>query len=111
MSDKVWVDVMDCGEVGDDFPEEITVGDKYLAVYRCGDKFFATNGFCTHEDAKLCDGYLDGEVIECPLHHARFNIATGKALSEPANQDLTVYPVEVRDGRVFVQLEGESVPG
>lgn len=110
MSDRVWIDVMDCDEVDGDFPEEITLGDKYLAIYRCGDRFFATDGFCTHEDAKLCDGYLDGEIIECPLHHARFNIATGKVLSEPADKDLTVYPVEIRGGRVFVELERAAVP-
>lgn len=109
MTDKVWVDVFSCDEIGEDFPEEVTINGAYLALYKCADKFFATDGYCSHEEAKLCDGYLDGGVIECPLHHARFDIRTGRALSEPATVDLTTYPVEIREGRVFVEIERERM--
>ncbi|MCG8357697.1 MAG: non-heme iron oxygenase ferredoxin subunit [Kiloniellales bacterium] len=111
MPDNTWVDAMACDEVEEDFPAEVTLKGRYLAVYRHGERFFATDGFCTHEDAKLCDGYLDGEVIECPLHQARFNIVTGQVLGPPATANLTIYPVQVRDGRVLVQLDAGGEDG
>ena len=107
MPEKIWVDAMGCGDVEGDFPEAITLQGRYLAVYRCGDRFYATDGLCTHEGAKLCYGYLEGEVIECPLHQARFNIVTGEVLGPPATTNLTVYPVKVRDGRILVQLHAD----
>ena len=105
MPERLWVDAMACEDVEGDFPEAITLHGRYLAIYRCGERFYATAGRCTHEGAKLCDGYLEGEVIECPLHQARFNIVTGDVLSPPATERLAVYPVQVRDGRIFVQLD------
>ena len=102
MSQENWKDVIGCDEVDGDFPEEITVDGIYLAIFNCDGRYFAASGFCSHEDAKLCDGYLEGGIIECPLHHSRFEVASGKVLSEPATEDLVTYPVEIREGRVFV---------
>ena len=108
MPERIWVDAMACEEIEGDFPEAITLNGRYLAVYKCGDRFYATDGLCSHEGAKLCDGYLDGEVIECPLHQARFSIVTGEVLGPPATTNLRVYPVQVRDGRILIQLDADS---
>lgn len=104
MTHDTWTDVIGCDEVDEDFPEEVTVNDVYLAIYNCGGTYYATAGFCSHEDAKLCDGYLSDGIIECPLHHAKFEVATGKFLTDPATVGLKTYPVEIRDERVWVQL-------
>ncbi len=108
MTGETWIDVMAAEDIDEFFPEGVTVNGKYLAIYKCNGGYFATDGYCSHEDAKLCDGYLDGGIIECPLHHARFEVATGRVLSEPATRNLGVYPVEVRDGRIHVKMEGSQ---
>jgi 3-phenylpropionate/trans-cinnamate dioxygenase ferredoxin subunit len=66
--------------------------------------FFASDGFCAHEEQHLEDGLVIDCVIECPLHGGRFDICTGKALSAPCTEDLKTYPVKIEDGQVFVQL-------
>ena len=70
--------------------------------------FFATDGFCTHEEQHLEDGIVIDNVIECPLHQGRFDIRSGKALSAPVCIDLKTYPIEVRDGAIYLFLDNET---
>ena len=75
-----------------------------IALFRRQDgKFFATSDSCTHEEWSLGeDSDLEGTEIVCPLHMARFDIRTGKALCFPAVLDLQTYRVEVEGDRVYV---------
>jgi nitrite reductase/ring-hydroxylating ferredoxin subunit len=76
-----------------------------IALFRTFDgEFFATSDTCTHESWSLGeDGDLDGTEVTCPLHMARFDIRTGRALCLPATVGLATYGVEVRgDGTVHV---------
>ncbi|MCA0906990.1 non-heme iron oxygenase ferredoxin subunit [Ruegeria marisrubri] len=79
-------------------------GGRTYAIYNTEKGFFATDGYCTHEEQHLEDGLVIDCVIECPLHGGRFDICTGKALSAPCTQDLKTYPVKIEGGQVFVQL-------
>ncbi len=104
MTVEAWVDVFAADALEDEVPEDVQAGDHYLALFRVGDRVYATSGLCSHAEAKLCDGYVEGEVVECPLHQARFHIPTGRALSLPATKDIAIYRVEIREGRVLVLL-------
>jgi 3-phenylpropionate/trans-cinnamate dioxygenase ferredoxin subunit len=53
----------------------------------------------------MSDGYVEDDWVECPLHQARFDIVTGKALSDPATIPLQVYPVKIENNRVFVEVD------
>jgi len=59
---------------------------------------------CTHEKARLSQGLVDGDVIECPRHNARFHIPSGKALRRPALIDIQVFPLRVEAGRVLISV-------
>jgi 3-phenylpropionate/trans-cinnamate dioxygenase ferredoxin subunit len=50
----------------------------------------------------VAEGELDGCVIECPRHGARFDIATGQALSMPAVVPLPVYNLKVEGDEIKV---------
>lgn len=76
-----------------------------IAIYRVGDEHFATAATCTHMESCLTEGYLEGDVIECALHMARFDVRTGKALSLPATVPLKTFPVRVVDNDVEVELD------
>lgn len=92
----------------DDLPEDdvigVTVGGHDVALYTVGGDVFATDNLCTHGNARLCDGFLEGHEIECPLHQGRFDVRDGSALCAPLTQPLRSYPVRVDQGKVFVQL-------
>jgi nitrite reductase/ring-hydroxylating ferredoxin subunit len=83
----------------------VEVGGRSIALYAADDGIFATDNICTHAYACLSDGWLDGEVIECPLHAARFDIRTGKVLDPPATEDLKTYQVRVVGDEIQVRLD------
>ena len=83
----------------------VEVAGHSIALYDADGNLFATDNICTHAYACLSDGWLDGEVIECPLHAARFDIRTGKVLDPPATEDLKTYPVRVVDDEIEVRID------
>jgi len=83
----------------------VEVVGRSIALYAADDGIFATDNICTHAYACLSDGWLDGEVIECPLHAARFDIRTGKVLDPPATEDLKTYQVRVVGDEIQVRLD------
>jgi naphthalene 1,2-dioxygenase ferredoxin component len=83
----------------------VEVAGHSIALYDADGSIFATDNICTHAYARLSDGWLDGEIIECPLHAARFDVRTGKVLDPPATEDLKTYPVRVVDDEIQVKLE------
>jgi 3-phenylpropionate/trans-cinnamate dioxygenase ferredoxin subunit len=94
------VEAIGTGEV-----RRVEVEGHIYALYRLEEGEFAlTDGLCTHTDAELSEGYLDGCVIECPKHNGRFDVRTGEAVRRPATRALRTYPVDVIDGRVVARL-------
>jgi naphthalene 1,2-dioxygenase ferredoxin component len=83
----------------------VEVAGRSVALYDVDGNIFATDNICTHAYARLSDGWLDGELIECPLHAARFDVRTGKVLDPPATVDLKTYPVRVVDDEIQVKLD------
>lgn len=79
-----------------------------LAVFNLDGKFFVTDDTCTHGDASLCDGEIDGDVVECPYHQGAFEIATGKPAGAPCTIPLRTYLTQVTEGQVFARLDGED---
>ncbi|MEV8539642.1 non-heme iron oxygenase ferredoxin subunit [Streptomyces sp. NPDC051572] len=79
-------------------------GDVPIALFRTEDgEFLATADSCTHEQWSLGeDSDLEGGEVVCPLHMARFDLRTGKALCFPATVALQTFQVEIEDGRVFL---------
>ena len=65
--------------------------------------FYALEDSCGHRQAPLSKGTLEGHVIECPLHFARFDVRTGKLLSGPVSADVPTYAVLVQDDTVYVK--------
>ena len=73
-----------------------------IALYRIDGQIHAIDDVCTHQYGVLSDGFVEGGTIECPLHAAQFDIATGRCLSGPATQDLRTYQVRLEGDDVYV---------
>lgn len=105
MSATEWVEVCDVDEIEEEDVIRYDNGDRTFAVYRTADgRFFASDGWCTHEKFHLSNGLVMGNVIECPKHNGRFDIPTGAAKRAPVCVDLKTYPVKVDADKVWIQI-------
>ena len=85
------------------------MGDETYALFRLDDgTLVCTEGLCTHGQAYLAEGVVLDCQVECPKHNGRFDLRTGEAVRFPATDPLTLYPVEIRNGRVVSSLQAES---
>ena len=99
-----WHKVANAADVPEGGALQVSVGSELIAVCNLDGKFYAISDICTHQQANLSDGFIDGENIECPLHQALFHIPTGKVLREPAEVDLKTCPVKHEDGCIYIEL-------
>jgi naphthalene 1,2-dioxygenase system ferredoxin subunit len=99
-----WVEVGEVDEIEDADAKCCEIAGNFIAIFNVGGKFYATSDICTHAHAHLSDGYIEGDVVECPLHQGRFHIPTGRAISAPVTEDVRTFPVRVEGGRIFVQI-------
>ena len=80
----------------------VDLGDKPIVIFNIAGQFFAIGDVCTHDYGPLGDGMVEGFNVVCPRHGAEFDIRTGQAVQMPAVVDIPAYPVQVRDGTLFV---------
>ncbi len=102
MSDIEFHAVAKLGELDVDEAMKVMVGRAEIALYNLGGEIYATDDICTHAYASLADGYVEGELIECPLHGGCFDIKTGKAMTPPVTDDLKVYEVKIDGEQILV---------
>ena len=81
-------------------------GSLWVGVYNCGGTLYAIEDRCSHDDGPLCEGEWDCDDcrVICPRHGSIFDLETGRPLSLPATEPVAIYPVEVIDGIVKVQV-------
>jgi Na(+)-translocating NADH:ubiquinone oxidoreductase F subunit len=75
------------------------------ALYRTADdRYYATDGTCTHGNAHLAEGYVTGTLIECPKHNGRFDFRDGSPQRQPVCVGHKTYSVENRGGSLFINF-------
>lgn len=105
MSEGNWIDAMAAADLPRDDVIGLEVAGRDIAIYTSGDQVYATDDICTHGQARLSDGFLDGHEIECPLHQGKFDVRDGKPLCEPVADPLRSYAVKIDGQRVLVRLD------
>jgi 3-phenylpropionate/trans-cinnamate dioxygenase ferredoxin subunit len=98
-------------DVGDLPPGESTrvLAHVPVAVFNADGELFAVDDTCTHQDASLSEGWLEGCLVECPLHAASFDLRTGKPTGPPAKRPIRTYRTLVLDGVVYVDAPTSAV--
>ncbi len=94
MSDFITVATTDELGTGEP-PIVVEIRNKWVALYNINGEYFAIEDVCTHDGNPLADGEVQGCVVICPRHGAKFDIKTGKALSAPAYIDVPTYQVRL----------------
>ncbi len=98
-----WNDVAADADLLEDETLACTGPDGDITLYRVQGQVYATQAMCTHGNARLCDGYLEGHEIECPLHQGRFDVRSGAIVCGPMTQPLQIYETRILDGRIWLR--------
>tara|TARA_R110001599_G_scaffold128892_2_gene302938 strand:- start:294 stop:647 length:354 start_codon:yes stop_codon:yes gene_type:complete len=99
-----WHDVASRDQLDPDFPVGVEVNGQNVGLYLQDDQVHALEDICPHAYALLSQGFQENGQIECPLHAARFDIASGKCLNEIGQHDIRCFPVRVENGRVQIRI-------
>ena len=91
-------------EIPDDEALGVTLGRYDVALARHGDEVFALQDQCSHAAVSLSEGEVADGTVECWLHGSRFDLRTGKPTGLPATEPVATFPVEVRDGDIYVDI-------
>ena len=81
-----------------------TIGERQIAVARSGSAIYAIADECTHSACELSDGIIEEGHVLCPCHGSVFDLATGEALSLPANEPVECFEVQVDGDDFYVRL-------
>ena len=99
----------------------VQAGREEIGVIRLRNgEIHAIRNYCPHRGAPICRGIVggtwppsdpgrltyerDGEILVCPWHGWEFDIRTGEELYQPTPSRVRKFPVDVRDGEVFVAV-------
>ena len=77
-------------------------GIEIAIVHADDDNFYAVRDECSHASIALSEGEVDGCTLECWLHGSRFDLKTGAPTGLPATEPVATFPVEIRDGAIYV---------
>lgn len=103
-----WQAIFEAEFLEEGAPQRVVVeGLPPLAVFKLADGCFVTADTCTHGEASLCEGFVEGDEIECPWHSGRFSIRTGEPTAMPACDPIRAYKTRVIAGQVCI----ETTPG
>jgi len=89
----------------------VKVEDKEVLIANVNGNYYAIGDRCTHAGGDLSQGVLEGNVVTCPRHHAKFDVTTGKVVSppkigflHPKAKDEPAYQVKVEDENILVKI-------
>lgn len=103
-------------------PTRVEIEGRGFVVVNAGTEFHAARDVCPHQGARLSSGRCKGEVqaaavgaqveyrtdgrtlLQCAWHGWIFDLSSGRSLADPERARVRVYPVQVADGRVLVNL-------
>lgn len=94
--DDLWEGEMDMFEVA---------GHEVLVIHGDGGYIRAVQGICPHQEIPLAEGTLEGKVLTCRAHLWQFDVEVGASVN-PEGCKLAIYPVEVRDEEIYVDVTG-----
>lgn len=100
-----FVKVAEIGEINEGESKQVEINTRKIALFNIDGNYYATDDTCTHQKASISKGEIEGDVVSCPHHGARFNIKTGAVLSLPAMFPLKTYTVNIDGNDIKIVLD------
>tara|TARA_Y100000389_G_scaffold204998_1_gene261791 strand:- start:6870 stop:7172 length:303 start_codon:yes stop_codon:yes gene_type:complete len=83
---------------------EIIHNNHSYLVARVDDEYYVVDNMCSHENSELILGCLKNKTIKCSLHGSFFDLESGNALNEPAEEPIKTYKTIVQDNNICIEL-------
>lgn len=99
-----WIAVAGEAELMPGQMKAFQIGDKRLLLVNADGCFHVIDEMCSHEDYSLALGCIKGNRIKCSLHGSYFDLESGEALDEPADEPICTYPVRTEDGQIWTRI-------
>lgn len=86
----------------------VKLGEEAIAIVKTkAGEIKAINDKCSHGEISLSEGFVEGNTIECWAHGAKFSLDTGEALTLPAFEPVSVYPILIEDDTIYLDYDPE----
>jgi nitrite reductase/ring-hydroxylating ferredoxin subunit len=82
----------------------VTAANKRIALFNVDGRMYAIEDNCNHRGGPLSEGELEGPIVTCPWHGARFDVRTGEPKGPPAQMALQTYAVKVEGDDVQIEV-------
>jgi len=84
--------------------KRVVVDGIEIALFKAEGKVYAISNVCPHNHfSMLHEGEFKDCVVTCPMHGYSYDVRTG--ISVNASGKVRTYGTEVRDGKVFVEID------
>lgn len=100
-----WVRVASVEEILPRQPFLVAMEDDDIALYWINGEYYATDDLCSHAEASLVEGDLEGYTIHCPRHGGQFDVRTGEARHFPAYAPIRTFPVKQEGQDIFIEID------
>ena len=99
-----WVKAAELGRCPPGNHLGVQIAGHPIVIANVNGDLYALRDVCSHQEFPLSDGELEGSRLQCIYHGAEFDVCSGKALGLPAVTAVKSFPVDVRDGDVYVKI-------
>ena len=97
-----WVKAGKVADLSAGVPKVVELENLRVALIKLEDGIYCIEDICTHDEGPVAEGPVEGEVIECPRHGAKFDIKTGAVVSMPAITPVRTFPVRVQGSEIEI---------
>lgn len=106
-----FIRVADSSEIAVGKTKKFTVGDMEVLIANIDGAFYAVDSLCTHHGGDLSEGKLEGNILTCPIHGAKFDVTNGRVISGPSEpldrpeiENLTTIPLKIEKQEIFIKI-------
>jgi chlorite dismutase/nitrite reductase/ring-hydroxylating ferredoxin subunit len=104
VTETVWVEAGAVDDMEEGTQKMMFLNGQQVGLFNINGTIYALSNRCSHARGPLSEGQVDGEscTVVCPWHYARFDLQTGQVVDGVASAPVPSYPVEIRDGLIYV---------